>query len=148
MCSARGGPKGAVNFYVEVDNLPQIRLEYSGNVTEEILSDKLFLGIHEVLRDTGGIRIGNCKSRSFRCDPFRIGAGEPENAFVHLEVRILEGRSSELKGEIGRALLDVLAGYFAGSAERLDLQITVEICDIKRDAYFKYPAGTLTPQKG
>lgn len=133
---------------MEVEDLPQIRLEYSGNITEDIVSDTLLLGIHEVLRDTGGIRIGNCKSRAFRCDPFRVGAGEHENAFVHLEVRILEGRSAELKGAIGRALLDVLAGYFTTSLEKLDLQITVEICDIRRDAYFKHPGGTLTPQKG
>lgn len=127
--------------------MPQIRLEYSGNVVEEIVPEKLFAGIHEVLRDTGGIRIGNCKSRSFRCEPFRVGAGEEKGGFVHLEVRLLEGRTSEMKQALGREILALLTGYFEKSLEELDLQITVEICDISRDAYFKHPAGTFTPQK-
>ena len=124
--------------------MPQIRLEYSGNVQEPADPQALFRGLHEVLRDTGGIRIGNCKSRSFRCDPFRVGAGEPDGAFVHLEVRILAGRSLELKKAIGEALLEVLRQNFVECGKELDLQITVEICDIVKGAYFKHPSGTLS----
>lgn len=128
--------------------MPQIRLEYSGNVAEPADSQALLRSLHEVLRDTGGIRIGNCKSRSSRCDCFRVGAGEADGAFVHLEVRILQGRSPELKRAIGEALLEALRQAFEPSMDELDLQITVEICDILKEAYFKYPAGTLTPQQG
>lgn len=127
--------------------MPQIRLEYSGNIVEEIVPEKLLAGIHEVLRDTGGIRIGNCKSRSYRCEPFRVGAGEEKGGFVHLEVRILEGRTPEMKQALGKGILDVLSAYFEKSLELLELQITVEICDIRRDSYFKYPAGTLGQAK-
>ena len=65
---------------------------------------------------------------------------------MHLDMRFLEGRSTEVKQAIGQQSLDLLLAWFRRSADRLDLQITVEIQDIRRSSYFKYPAGTLTPQ--
>ncbi len=124
--------------------MPQIRLEYSANVTLPEDPDLLLSNLHGVLQDCGGISIGNCKSRVFCCRTFRVGRGGSAGAFIHLEVRILEGRSPELKRKIGGALLDVLRQAFEESREKEELQITVEICDIFRDAYFKDPDGTLT----
>lgn len=66
------------------------------------------------------------------------------NAFIHLEVQWLEGRSTELKSQIGNELLSLLKKYYHSSMQQQNLQITVHIIDINRDSYFKLPKGSFT----
>ena len=126
--------------------MPHLVLEYSANVDCPPDLPVLFGQLHDVLEESGGIRRENCKSRARVADPFLVGSGGESGAFVHLDIRFLEGRSAEVKQAIGQLSLDLLLAWFRRSADRLDLQITVEIQDIRRSSYFKYPAGTLTPQ--
>lgn len=121
--------------------MPQITLEYSANLPGEIASEELLLALHRILRDVGGLRIGNCKSRVVPAARFLVGEGG--GAFVHLDVRFLEGRPPEVKRSLGEALLAALREAYGACGE--GLQITVEIGDIPRAAYFKHPPGTFTP---
>jgi len=125
--------------------MPQITLEYTANIGEETDFKNLFLQLHSVLEDTGKINIENCKSRALKHENYAIGKGETENAFVHLTVKILEGRPAELKQKIADNLLSVLVKTYSVSKEQLNLQITVELLDIQRQFYFKYPGNTFTP---
>ena len=69
------------------------------------------------------------------------GLGSAEEGFVHLDVRFLAGRPSEVKRAVGEALLAALrAAYVLGERP---VQITVEIRDIPQESYFKFPDGTL-----
>jgi 5-carboxymethyl-2-hydroxymuconate isomerase len=122
--------------------VPHLTLEYTKNVEQNVNFQDLFSVLHDILADVGGVNIDNCKSRAIRRDDYHIGTGEADKAFVHLELLLLEGRSSELKQEIGRRILKVLTEYYASSQAERDLQITVQIGDIQRSGYFKVPTGT------
>jgi len=122
--------------------MPHLTLEYTENVQPEVAFDDLFARLHQVLVNVGAIAIGNCKSRARCLDIYYIGDGEPQHAFVHLVIRLIEGRSVELKRQIGRECLEVLEEFFTPSPG-LELQTTVEIQDIERTTYLKIPAGTL-----
>lgn len=126
--------------------MPQIILEYSTNNAAEPDYAVLFGEIHQLLHTVAGIRLENCKSRARLAEDFFIGDGNASNAFVHLQIRIIEGRSSEIKKAIGEKCLALLKRAYAKSVEALELQITVEVDDLIRDFYFKYPEGSLTPQ--
>ena len=117
--------------------MPHITLEYTDNIDQPIEFHDLFSELHQVLASVAGINITNCKSRARSLDTYHIGEGEAGNAFAHLEVRLLEGRSAELKREIGERGLEVLKKHFARSLSDRDLQITLEVQDIQRQAYFK-----------
>ena len=120
--------------------------------------DPLFAQIHGLLHEIGGIRIENCKSRAICHDQYFIGdgpAGESAarpgarpGAFIHLDLRFLEGRSGEIRQAIGEAVLALLVESFGEVSNGLDLPVTVKVGDIRAAEYFKYPAGTLTPQSG
>lgn len=125
--------------------MPQITLEYTSNVSQSIDFNKLFSDLHQILSDVGGIRIKNCKSRAVRRDDYLIGDGTPNGAFVHVELMLVKGRSSEWVTKIGNLLLEKLEAAYNESKVLLDLQITVHFSDLDRDRYFKYPSGTLTP---
>jgi 5-carboxymethyl-2-hydroxymuconate isomerase/predicted nucleic acid-binding protein len=121
--------------------MPQLVLDYSGNVTQEVDFRRLFLGLHGVLADAAEVEVAACKSRAMRRETFVVGEGGTGQAFVHLEVGLLAGRTPEQKQEIAAVCLDVLALHYAESLERLDLQITVEVRDMDRQGYAKRVGG-------
>ncbi len=124
--------------------MPQIILEYSANIQDLNDFKQLFKDIHHVIHTTGGVHIENCKSRIICHNKFFIGRGEVKNGFIHLEVQWLEGRSIELKSQLGNELLELIKKYYHSSLQRQNLQITVHIIDILRNSYFKQPKGTFT----
>jgi 5-carboxymethyl-2-hydroxymuconate isomerase len=119
--------------------MPHVTLEYTSNLPAAVAGTELLGRLHLVLAGVGGIDIGNCKGRAVRLDTFLVGddAGDPGvAAYVHLDVRILEGRPGEVKAELGRRLLDTLRDAY--DAAHRGTQITVEIRDMARDLYFKH----------
>ena len=117
--------------------MPHVTLEYTDNIDQPIEFRDLFAELHKVLANAAGISIANFKSRAQCLNTYRVGAGEAGNAFVHLEVRLFEGRSVESKREIGERGLEVLKKYFVRSLGDCELQITLEVRDMQRRAYFK-----------
>lgn len=117
--------------------MPHLRLEYTANVQQKTGFDALFSELHHALANVGGINIGNCKGRAFRLDDYYVADGQAGVAFVHLDVRILAGRPDELKQTIGAALMDVLKAHYAPSGAGPEVQLSVEIQDIHKPAYFK-----------
>ena len=117
--------------------MPHLTLEYTGNVSGVVRPAELLPELHQVLAQEAGIAIGNCKSRAIRRDDFCVGQGEDRRAFVHLEIRVLEGRSPEVKKALSEHSLAVLEDHLASASSELDLQLTVEIVDMQRAGYFK-----------
>ena len=117
--------------------MPHLRLEYSGNVGQPVLYEELFARLHEALARTAGVPLDACKSRAIPRDTFRVGQGRLGQAFVHLEVGLLAGRTPEQHREVAAACLEVLADVYAPSLRALDLQITVEVRAMERESYQK-----------
>ena len=66
-----------------------------------------------------------------------MGDGEAGNAFVHLTIRLLEGRDPATLGRIGEAALAVLVRYFPRTLAGGRGDLTVELAGMRRDSYFK-----------
>ena len=124
--------------------MPHLTLEYTANIEQPVWFEKLFTDLHQILAEEGGIRPDNLKSRARRLDTYYIANGAADQALVHLDLRLMAGRSPNWKQQIGRQLLHCLKDYYGPALASLNLQITVEIQDIDPDAYFKIPDGTLT----
>ncbi len=117
--------------------MPQITLEHSDNLRSAHPWSDLLGRLHEQIAGLVGIDIDACKSRVVPLPTYRVGDGTPNKAFAHLTLRIFAGRSPGMKNELGRAALSLLKGHVAATSEGLDVQLTVEIQDIDREAYFK-----------
>jgi 5-carboxymethyl-2-hydroxymuconate isomerase len=66
-----------------------------------------------------------------------MGDGNSLNAFVYLRLEMLEGRRASLKKSIGMKLRGVLRESFRSAAKNFNLQMSVEIREIKKALWFK-----------
>ena len=122
--------------------MPHIVLEYSADLDPVPDLRHLFEEIHGALERIADAPIGNSKSRARSVDTF-IADGSPAHAMVHLDIRLMEGRSDDTKAELSRACLDILTRAFERAADSRALQTTVAIEDLDRATYAKDPEGTI-----
>jgi len=128
--------------------MPQISLEYTSNIQFPIDKMLFFRELHKIVSEKGKCNIDNCKSRLKQIDNYFIGnVNNDELGFIHLELRFLEGRSDEIKIKLGNSLLSYLEMIFINTIGEQEVQITVQVIDIKKIFYFKYPKGTYTELK-
>lgn len=115
--------------------MPHLILEHTNNIKENFKS--LFQKLHQILIVEACASLENCKSRAVELDTFLIGNNDTNNAFVHLEIRLIEGRGLKIREKIGKLVLTILEEYFSKSQVDLNLQISVEITELPRNLYFK-----------
>ena len=117
--------------------MPHTILEYSDNIVDSADFQPLWARLHPVLVATAPCRLQDIKSRAYRCESFRMGDGDPSYAFVHLTIRLLEGRDPENLARIGNAVLELLKAHFFNTLAKRQCDITVELTGMRKDCYFK-----------
>ena len=121
--------------------MPHISLEYTANIKSQINTSAIFSEVHQILAAREAINIENCKSHAICIENYYIGQATDSNAFAHLEISVLQGKSDEFIQSIGDNCLTFLKSYFSQTLKQYKLQLTVAINQIPRSAYFKY-SGT------
>jgi 5-carboxymethyl-2-hydroxymuconate isomerase len=117
--------------------MPHAILEYSANILDDADFPHMFARLHQLLAETGKCRLDDIKSRAIGCEHFRVGDGDERNAFAHLTLCVLEGRSAETLQRLGEACLELMQEFYAQSLEAQRCDLTVEIRPMRRDGYFK-----------
>jgi 5-carboxymethyl-2-hydroxymuconate isomerase len=116
--------------------MPQIRIEYSGNIGSSFDARDFARQVHELVAATVDTELGNCKTRLVELSDFLIGDGSDNQAMIHVDVRILSGRTQPQKEQLGQAVLAALEQAIHKS--HLWLQLTVEVRELDRDNYHKH----------
>lgn len=116
--------------------MPHLVLEFSSNIIEKNNIQSLFKNCHSILEMMLPTNLISCKSRSIECNIFYIGDGQPKNAFVHLTLKVMPGRSPDTLKTLGDAIMNLLRSHFTESLKHLNLQITLEIIKLQK-TYFK-----------
>lgn len=119
--------------------MPHITLEISDNI--KVLKDfgDLFGPIHKMLAEKLGVNEFNCKSRVIRHREYFIYDGRPNQAFAHLTIKTLDRHTDINKKAAGEAAFSILEDFFADQAAAFDFQPSVEVHEMKRALYFKWP---------
>lgn len=126
--------------------MPHIRLEYSDDLTPLPDFPTVFAQVHTVLHATAAAAIANTKSRAISVDGY-VGDGDQDNAFVHLSIELMEGRSTEVRAEVSEQCLAIVEEAFSSAGAGRNLQITVAVSDLERATYRKIPRGTIPTRK-
>jgi 5-carboxymethyl-2-hydroxymuconate isomerase len=116
--------------------MPHLILEYSKNIDDELNFEPLFLTLHKILEEKLPTDISSCKSRCISQEFFFIGDCHVKNAFAHLTIKILAGRSDENKNRLGNEILTVMRNFFKSHKSNLTLKLSVEVMELDKH-YFK-----------
>jgi 5-carboxymethyl-2-hydroxymuconate isomerase len=116
--------------------MPQIAIEYSANLEGAFDPRGLALRLHHFVVETIDTELISCKTRLVKHPQVVICDGADDHAMLHLDIRILSGRSAEEKRRLGEAV-HAAAADAVNKPEGLRLQITAEVREIDRDNYHK-----------
>lgn len=116
--------------------MPHVILECSENIEAQLPVSTLLAEIHRVLEKQLPTDLSTCKSRCVVHKSFYLGDGHQSNAFVHLTVKIMSGRTDEVQNILGNQLVTILKKYFEDYPNKSHLQISVEIVELNKH-YFK-----------
>jgi 5-carboxymethyl-2-hydroxymuconate isomerase len=117
--------------------MPHLILEYSDNLVKPLDHRALFGELHATLDAFGEFKLDQMKSRAMARDMYFVGAGAPENIFVHLTLYILGGRALELRQQISHALLGTLSRALEPNVRGRPSDLTVDVREMTRETYAK-----------
>ena len=121
--------------------MPHITIEYTANLEPELKLPALINALHAVATGIEAFPLAGLRTRTERRDHYRIADGHPDNAFVHLTLRIAHGRSLEVRKAAGDLLFAALCRELQPLVDKRPLAISFEISEI--DPVLSYKAGNI-----
>ena len=117
--------------------MPHIIVELSSNLRDALQLDRLLERVHAAAIATGVFPIGGTRTRAEERNHYRIADGHPDNAFVHVVLRIGHGRDADTKMRAGQAVFDALCDHLGDLYDRIPLGISLEVQEIDPVLSFK-----------
>jgi 5-carboxymethyl-2-hydroxymuconate isomerase len=109
--------------------MPHLTLEYTDNLDFDV--QPLLARLHEELVATGAVNLKGLKSRAVRHGDYRIADGNPEYAFVHVNLLIREGRPVEVQQDAAKRVMNVLKETFGHRYDNGYLSLSVDIKEMR-----------------
>ena len=109
--------------------MPHLTLEYTDNIDFDVQT--LLACLHSELVATGAINLKGLKSRVVRHSEYRIADGNPEYAFVHVNLLIREGRPLEVQKDASQRVMAVLEETFGERFNNNYLSLSVDIKEMR-----------------
>lgn len=110
--------------------MPHQIVEYSANLEEVVDIHALISCLHEAALATGVFPLAGLRTRAARRDHYRIADGNPDNAFVHVLLRIGFGRSLADRQRAADSISEALFDFLGGASAERPLAISLDIQEI------------------
>ncbi len=110
--------------------MPHLTIEYSANLEPRLAVQPLVDRLHEAAIETGVFPLGGIRTRAVARQHFRVADGDPANAFVHVELRIAQGRDDATRQRVGAQVFAALTAALGPIAEVTPLAISFELAEI------------------
>jgi 5-carboxymethyl-2-hydroxymuconate isomerase len=123
-------------------DMPQLELEYSTNLPIAGEVHDLARDLHAAIAQATDASLADFKTRLSPIDDLVIADGDPRHGMVHLDMRLLSGRSDEVKQAAGTAALAVMRDHLEKYVGNFRVQFTVEVHDLDRAHYHKHVTDT------
>ncbi|MBV9588037.1 MAG: 5-carboxymethyl-2-hydroxymuconate isomerase [Hyphomicrobiales bacterium] len=117
--------------------MPHIVIEYSANLDNRLKLHELVHKAHEAALASGIFEIGGLRTRCARRDIYRIADGDPDNAFVAVNVRIGHGRDEATRHKAGKMIFDAICEHLRPIIATTPIGITLDVAEIDKAATFK-----------
>ncbi|WP_067096582.1 5-carboxymethyl-2-hydroxymuconate Delta-isomerase [Marinomonas atlantica] len=115
--------------------MPHCIIEYSQNLEQEVPPLDWMESVQQACIASGLFEANDIKLRAFACKHFITGG--VQDAFVHVTIRLLPGRTAQQKSELSQSVLETLCRF---SVKQVSL--SVEICEMAQDSYIRKVIST------
>ncbi|MGI9261280.1 MAG: 5-carboxymethyl-2-hydroxymuconate isomerase, partial [Woeseiaceae bacterium] len=110
--------------------MPHQLIEYSANLEEVTDIQTLVDGLHEAAMGIDGLPLGGLRTRAIRRDIYQVADQHPDNAFVHMILKLGHGRDEETRKKFGEALFASLCELLEPVSSMSPIAISFEIQEI------------------
>ncbi|MGO2354367.1 MAG: 5-carboxymethyl-2-hydroxymuconate Delta-isomerase [Marinomonas foliarum] len=110
--------------------MPHCVVEYSQNLEQEVPPADLLEAVKEACIASTLFSVEDIKLRSLPYKSFLTGG--KEDAFIHVTLRVLSGRTVEQRKQLSDLVLERLTQF-----PLKDVSFSVEVCEMERDTYVK-----------
>ena len=110
--------------------MPHLNLEYTGNLDFDVQS--LLAQLHAELVATGAINLRGIKSRAECHTEYRIADGNPDYAFVHVNLLIREGRPIEVQKDMAQRVMTALKETLGSRLDDGYLSLSVDVKEMRK----------------
>lgn len=117
--------------------MPHLIIEHSANLGARIDIDELVDGMHERALSIDGLPLGGLRTRAQAREHYRIADRHPDNAFVHVILKLGHGRPLEKRREFGEQLFAALCDLLEPASSTSPLAISFEVQEIHPELTWK-----------
>lgn len=117
--------------------MAHIVIEYSAGLRDRLDLPAFLTAVHQAALATGVFPIGGIRTRAYAAEHYVIADGHPDNAFVHLSLKVGHGRDLETRKRAGEAIFEAACRFLAPVFETMPLGISLEMQEIDPVVTFK-----------
>ena len=121
--------------------MPHLMIDYSANVEPDVYMGAFCDTLRDVEATIDAFPLAGVKVRAVRVDHYAIAAGNPEDGFIDISVRIREGRDMQTKQNAAQKLFDTANEFVADVMQLRSLSLSLELRDI--DAALSPKSGSI-----
>lgn len=110
--------------------MAHIVIEYSAGLRGWLDLPAFLAAVHQAALSTGVFPIGGIRTRAYEAQHYVIADGHPDNAFVHLSLKVGHGRHLETRKRACETIFEAACRYLAPLFETLPLGISLEMQEI------------------
>ncbi len=111
--------------------MPHIIIEFSSDIASDSQIGVMLDAVHQAAVASGLFDASHVRVRAYPAHLYRVGGSI--DPFLHAQVRIHPGRSTEQKKNLSNAILEAMR-----ECQRTAHSITVEIIEMERASYARY----------
>lgn len=110
--------------------MPHIIVDYSANLDTRIDIPALLEKLHAAALETGVFPVGGLRTRAARRDAYVVADRHPDNAYVHVQLRIGSGRTPDVRQKAAEHIFATLKSATTADMAQNPLGLTLEVVEI------------------
>lgn len=110
--------------------MPHIIIEYSANLRGSVDFPRFLSALRGTALATGVFPLGGIRIRAYESAHYLIADGHPDNAFVHIMLRVGHGRDLETRRRACEAIFATVTEQLGALFDRIPLGISLELQEV------------------
>lgn len=116
--------------------MPILNFEYTDNLKIDNKIKSFLLETHDILVREIKTDLRTCRSSISKISDYVIGDGNSNNAYIILRIKMLPGRSDEIKNRTGKILLEKIHHEFSHEIKKHNTQVRVYLTETDKKHYY------------